>query len=85
MHIYAVRFVPQGVSERPLEQSALKLGQSVYLVDRLSVTYRDGEVADARSLCSCIHCRLTEATVVGVVNRNQSRLKQLIKSCYWNN
>jgi hypothetical protein len=27
------------------------------------VTNDDGEVTEARSLCSCIHCRLPEATV----------------------
>jgi hypothetical protein len=27
------------------------------------VTNRDGEVADTWSLCSCIHCRLPEASV----------------------
>ena len=57
--------LPQAVSERPLQQLCNKqpprLEQSVYLIVRL--TYRDGEIADARSLCPCIHCRLTKASV----------------------
>ena len=36
-------------------------------VDRIAhdvvVANRDGEITDARSLCSCIHCRLPEAPV----------------------
>jgi len=47
-----------------LEQQPQSLGQIVDRVTQyVTVTYRDGEVTKARSLCPRIHCRLPEAPV----------------------
>ena len=52
---------------------------SGHIVDRVTscvmVTNDDGEVTEARSLCSCVHCRLSEATVPAVISAKLSCLR----------